>query len=255
MQSDITITGAGVGSLIAAHYLKKHGYKVALDETDTLPYSEITVYLKGTLFGAIAVTGESDKDNHTLSGFESTLNLPDYFGHLTAPPDRRWFFPTRPLSIQRHAQRHLSTPEVQKIIQFPFVLLGIDPRKTTAFPDVSVRATHASSQMIAIRISLKQSYRKLMPHTVIVSKDWDTHLKRLFSGRQWPGDPTIYVGALGKQDVLIEVPVPKNIPYTDTELKSYADWIISSVADTLHLKDFQKRIVTQEVIGPKLTNR
>lgn len=115
--------------------------------------------------------------------------------------------------------------------------------------------------VLMIHLGIKKRYRNLQHHNLIFSQAWDDNFKALFDKKKWPSDPSFYVSnpsksdrslaPRGKDTVSIVVPLPATLRYTDKELQTYADWIISTVEQTMHLKDFQQNIDYKKLVSAK----
>lgn len=249
MKKYVEITGSGVGDLAAACLLKNADYDVTF--TDTLEIQpDYQIFFKGTLLGAVTLTGISELDETTLEALE-----PGARQKLARFRKSSMSF-TGSTSVYKQARRHFSSVELQKIMQFPFVLLGLDPRTTPAPKFATYHYQHlprATSHGLTINLDISTTYNNLASHNIILSKDWETMLHSTFRTGQWPADPTVYVGAPTDRQLRIEVPLPITKLYTDEELTRYVDWLYEIIESSLHLRDLRAHIVSSKVTGPKRT--
>lgn len=251
MQNTLKINGAGVGSLVSARLLANSGYNVTVNESDTIPVDYVDVFFKGTLLGSIKINGYPKKDAQTLKALESNARstLITYFKNLPNSPKTKRYFFSKLDSVGTYTEKHFSTVELQMVLQFPFIFLGVNPYKTIPYPDILIDASKPASHLLAIRLELKTQYRDLAIHNFVLSKKWHKGLHNIFYGRKWPNDPVFYVGKAGKRELIIEVPVSSSLTHTASELEHYSEWIIKQVGESLHLTDLEKRIKKTTVIS------
>lgn len=114
---------------------------------------------------------------------------------------------------------------------------------------------------LIIYLGVSKRYRNLQHHNLIFSQNWDANFKALLDKKSWPSDPSFYVCNLSKTDrstapkgkdtLKVVVPLPATTKYTETELATYADWVLKTMEETMHLKDLRKHIEYKKLFGAK----
>ncbi|MGI9027523.1 MAG: phytoene desaturase family protein, partial [Candidatus Saccharimonadales bacterium] len=110
-------------------------------------------------------------------------------------------------------------------------------------------------------LGVNKEYKNLRHHNLVFSKDWDANFKAIFETKQWPGDPSFYVCNPSKTDktvapakhenLFVLVPLPATLNYSDAELEKYADWILDTMEQVMHLKDIKKHLVYKKLFAAK----
>lgn len=254
MKKYVEITGSGVGSLAAARLLESLGYDITV-EAPLEVEPDYHLLFQGTLLGAIHITGNPKADKSTLEALEpgARRKLEQYHKSSSAL--------TRTTSVYRQTRSYFNSPELQKIMQLPFVLLGLNPRTTPASKFATYHYKHlteegsANAQNLSIQINLSTSYPHLGNHNILLSHYWEIMLNSTHKTAQWSADPTLYVGSSydkhGLQQLTVQMPVSRVVPYTNEELDRYVDWLYGIVESTLHLKDLRAYITATHITGPR----
>ncbi|MGI9027931.1 MAG: phytoene desaturase family protein, partial [Candidatus Saccharimonadales bacterium] len=110
-------------------------------------------------------------------------------------------------------------------------------------------------------LGVNKEYKNLRHHNLVFSKDWDANFKAIFETKKWPGDPSFYVCNPSKTDKIVApakhenlfvlVPLPATLNYNDPELEKYADWILDTMEQVMHLKDLKKHLVYKKLFAAK----
>lgn len=253
MKKYVEITGTGVGSLAAARLLQNLGYDIDI-ETPLEVEPDYQLFFRGTLLGAIRITSNPKIDKSTLEAIEpgARRKLEQYH--------RKSSIPTLTSSVHKQTNTYFNSPELQKIMQLPFVLLGLNPRKTPGSKFASYRYTDppedytSNSQSLLAQINLSTTYPHLGSHNILLSRNWAEMLNSVYKTARWSADPTLYVGSTydkhGLQQLTVQMPVSRSASYSDEELNHYVDWLYGIIENTLHLKNFRDYVTSTNVIGP-----
>ncbi len=246
MNDEVVITGAGVGSLVAARLLNHAGYNLTLSDNS---YPRHHIIFKDTFFGAIEMTGDAAVDGRTLEALEpgARSKLAKY--HESASPNL--LKKLRSTNVYAESTRLFSTTELQKIMQYPLLFAGLNPRNIpvsnhVSFSYKSVR--HAQSAII-IHVTTSEILKNLHEHTVVLSKSWDENINAVFNSAKWPSDPSFYIGKLASTELTIQIPVTSSATYTQSELAHYTDWVIKAAEQALHT-NIKSVLLDITVTGP-----
>jgi len=122
------------------------------------------------------------------------------------------------------------------------------------------RRTIAPSALL-MYLGVKKEYPNLRHHNLLFSKDWDANFKALFETHRWPGDPSFYIcnpnktdpstAPAGHENLFVLVPLPPTVKYSEYELDKYADWILKTMEQTMHLDGLREHIVYKKLFAAK----
>jgi phytoene desaturase len=111
---------------------------------------------------------------------------------------------------------------------------------------------------VLMYLGVKDTYPALQHHNLVFSKDWRTNFKDL-SSKKWPKDPSFYVCNPNKTDsnvaptdhenLFVMIPVSTRVKYTEEELDEFTEQILTTMEQTLHLKDLRENIVYKKVLA------
>ncbi len=241
MKNEVSHSILGDGAQVATSLLKKAGYSI--DENGRASRSSINIYLSGTLFGAIPISGDTNKDGEVLHALEAPARtkLEDYNQDIANLRSKKPSIFYKPQPIQKIVKRHFTSVEIQKILLFPFIFLGYSPLQTKV--NTSLSSTKKLN-LLVIRCKLKKSYKGTATHNFVISRDLTAYSRRLFGTRKWPGDPSYYV-RISAKELVIEVPISSNDKHSVEEREKYADWIIDQAEKTLHLDGLSAQFKAQ----------
>lgn len=331
------------------------------------------VFFKDTLFGAVDIVGDIDRDGDTLEALEpgARTKLRDYleksavqyniaidqflYKNHNSLSD---FFTPRMLgqalrmnvltSMEKYVSRYFSSPEVQKIMQYPLVFLGVGPtnapalynilnhvdftqgvyypqggmyklvealvnlaevrgvklicnapvksievknRKTSgvklenddtieadivisnadiayteqnllnaenrSYSDKYWKKRVMAPSTLLMYLGVSKKYPNLRHHNLVFSRDWVANFKDIFDNNSWPRDPSFYVcnpnktdptsAPKGHENLFVMVPLPARLDYSNEELGKYADWVLNTIEQNMHLDGLKDKIVYKKL--------
>jgi len=92
-------------------------------------------------------------------------------------------------------------------------------------------------------------------HNLLFTKNWEEGFGQIFKTPQWPHDPSMYVCVPSKTDASIAppdhenlfvlVPIASGLQYDDAFAASYADKVLSEIAQYYNIPDLKDRIVVR----------
>jgi phytoene desaturase len=122
------------------------------------------------------------------------------------------------------------------------------------------RRTLAPSAL-ALYIGVKGTYPELQHHNLVFSRDWDKHFDTIFKKKRWPKDPSFYVCNPSKTDksvapkdhenLFVLVPIAPGLKYTEQLLEDFTDQILTTMEQTLHLKELKNNITYKKIFCVK----
>lgn len=120
------------------------------------------------------------------------------------------------------------------------------------------KRTMAPSAFI-MYLGVKGKIDDLTHHNLLFSKDWKRNFREVFDRPRWPKDPSLYVCMPSKTDasvapkgcenLFVLVPIAAGLKYDDTLLEHYADKILQTMEQDMHIKDLRGRLVYKKLFS------
>jgi phytoene desaturase len=118
------------------------------------------------------------------------------------------------------------------------------------------RRTLAPSALL-MYLGVNREYPSLLHHNLLFSKRWRKNFTEIFGKKSFPADPSLYVCAPGKTDpsvapkghenLFVLVPLSAGLTYTPEQLERFADNILATLEEEMHLTDLRKHIVFKKL--------
>ena len=122
------------------------------------------------------------------------------------------------------------------------------------------KRTLAPSALL-IYLGVEGRVPELTHHNLRFSRDWRHNFKQIFDEPAWPDNPSIYISAASVTDptvapknhenLMILVPIAAKLNYTEAELESYSEKVITLLAHEFKIPDLGSRIVVKELFSVK----
>jgi phytoene desaturase len=110
---------------------------------------------------------------------------------------------------------------------------------------------------LMIYLGIEGKIAQLTHHTLIFSRDWQKNFTEIFNKPKWPTDPSLYVSNPSKTDpsvapknyenLVLLVPIPAGIKYTNKTLNDYSDKILLTLEKVAKIPNLQSRIVYKKL--------
>ena len=114
---------------------------------------------------------------------------------------------------------------------------------------------------LLIHLGVSGKLPQLQHHNLVFSKKWKTHFDSMFKKKVWTFDPSLYIcnpsktdprlAPNGHENLTILVPIAPGLSYNDKTLDTYADHILQTLEETLHLDNLRSRIVYKRLFCVK----
>jgi phytoene desaturase len=102
-------------------------------------------------------------------------------------------------------------------------------------------------------LGVKGKIPELTHHNLLFSKDWKQNFSEIFDRPRWPKDPSLYVckpsetdlsvAPEGSENLFVLVPIAAGLKYDEALLEHYADKILKTLEEHMHVRDLAKRII------------
>lgn len=106
-------------------------------------------------------------------------------------------------------------------------------------------------------LGVKGKYSPLQHHNLLFSQSWKQNFAQIFGGRQFPGDPSLYicvpsktdptVAPKGHENLFVLIPVVAGLDYTTQQLENFADKILETMETEMNLPGLRKKIVYKKL--------
>lgn len=114
-----------------------------------------------------------------------------------------------------------------------------------------------SPSALLMYLGVDAQYDSLLHHTLLFSKDWKQNFGEIFDNPRFPTDPSIYicnpnktdpsVAPKGTENIFVLVPLAAGLDYTEAELETFADKILSTMERELSLTNLQQKIIYKKL--------
>lgn len=108
-------------------------------------------------------------------------------------------------------------------------------------------------------LGVKGKLPQLIHHNLIFSKDWKANFGQIFDNPQWPDDPSLYISNPSKSDasvapkgyenLFVLVPVAAGLSYTQKQLDTYANKILTTISKETGIPDLKERVVYKRLFS------
>ncbi len=102
---------------------------------------------------------------------------------------------------------------------------------------------------------------ELTHHNLVFSRDWKKNFSEIFDDPKWPTDPSMYVSAPSvtdptvappdKENLCVLVPMAPGLDYSDADLESYSEQILTTLEREMKIPDLRKRIELKQFFCSK----
>lgn len=114
---------------------------------------------------------------------------------------------------------------------------------------------------LVLYLGIEGKIDNALHHNLIFSKDWKKNFSQIFDRPVWPDDPSFYicvpsktdtsVAPEGKENIFVFVPIASGLDYSEEQLGTYADRIISTIQKEMGIPDLNKRIIVKRIFCVK----
>jgi len=108
---------------------------------------------------------------------------------------------------------------------------------------------------ILLYLGVDRRYPQLAHHNLVVSGDWHADIDTMFTGHDFPQDPSLYVCAPSRSDptvappgcenLFVLAPLPIGLRCRADQLQAYGDTVITAIQQRLGLADLRKHVVVR----------